>query len=487
MSDNKAKVDSTFGNEQMMGSIVRRRRVVSMPFGDSTFFTPTMGAINEDEVAAVATRRERRAKQESHPPPRDMVSGILRRKQVSLDLLSPQAAAFFDINEEEEEEPAEEENMPNMFFPLRFAPRQGGGRGGHGQGGDEEAAAAAVEPPPIIHAKKKDKIMALVLAAIMMAFVAVCVAWETHEDESHTVFGLVGTACITPCLGDRDYRNFFIGHEDHFHNADVLELTMHMDPHPLTEGGAEDYATVEIARLDQDEFGSTNQTVVHTVTFGPADEHERKTFKEKFSVEWDDSDRHHVINVKRGEAGVPLSFTLAAQKQSGLSKYSVLIAALIMVLVYVFILLEVIHRTLVSIFGSMIALFFFFLMHNGETESIRTIMLHQEWSTLGLLFGMMVIVGELSHTGIFEWLAVRLLVSSKGSFNRLMVLLCLLTAVASAFLDNVTTMLLLAPVTIDMCGILGVDPRPYLIAEVILSNIGGTVSLMILRFSALTY
>ena len=146
---------------------------------------------------------------------------------------------------------------------------------------------------------------------------------------------------------------------------------MHMDPHPLTEGGAEDYATVEIARLDQDEFGSTNQTVVHTVTFGPADEHERKTFKEKFSVEWDDSDRHHVINVKRGEAGVPLSFTLAAQKQSGLSKYSVLIAALIMVLVYVFILLEVIHRTLVSIFGSMIALFFFFLMHNGETESIR--------------------------------------------------------------------------------------------------------------------
>ncbi len=73
----------------------------------------------------------------------------------------------------------------------------------------------------------------------------------------------------------------------------------------------------------------------------------------------------------------------------------------------------------------------------------QTIMLHQEWSTLGLLFGMMIIVGELSHTGIFEWLAVRILVSSKGSFSRLMILLCLLTAVASAFLDNVTTMLLI--------------------------------------------
>ena len=101
-----------------------------------------------------------------------------------------------------------------------------------------------------------------------------------------------------------------------------------------------------------------------------------------------------------------------------------------------------------------------------------------EWSTLGLLFGMMLIVGELSHTGIFEWLSVRLLLTSKGSYNRLMVLLCLLTAVASAFLDNVTTMLLVAPVTIDMCNILEVDPRPYLIGEVLLSNVGGTATLI---------
>lgn len=105
-------------------------------------------------------------------------------------------------------------------------------------------------------------------------------------------------------------------------------------------------------------------------------------------------------------------------------------------------------------------------------------MLNMEWSTLALLFGMMIIVGELSHTGIFEWLSVRLLVASKGSYNRLMVLLCLLTAVASAFLDNVTTMLLVAPVTIDMCNILNIDPRPYLIGEVILSNVGGTATLI---------
>jgi Na+/H+ antiporter NhaD/arsenite permease-like protein len=261
---------------------------------------------------------------------------------------------------------------------------------------------------------------------------------------------------------------------DVYNLIQVIELTMHMDPRVQIDG-INDQARVEIVRIDEDANGSKYQTAVHTLLFGPPDEKERATFKDKIVVDWDDSGNHHVINVY-SELGNPLSFTLAAQKQTPLSKHSVLIAALIMVAVYVFILIEVIHRTLVSIFGSMVALFFFFLIHNGETESIKTVMLHQEWSTLGLLFGMMVIVGELSHTGIFEWLAVRILVQSGGSFKRLMVLLCLLTAIASAFLDNVTTMLLLAPVTIDMCGILGVDPRPYLISEVILSNIGGTAT-----------
>ena len=251
-------------------------------------------------------------------------------------------------------------------------------------------------------------------------------------------------------------------------------MVVYIDPKPNSEYKSSN-TVVDIVRLDKDEEGSEIQTVVHTETFGPPDSYERETQKAKVTVDWEDPGNHHVINVSSSN-GSTLAFTLAAMKQTPLSQRAVLVAALIMVFVYIFILLELIHRTLVPIFGSMVALFFFFLMNGGETESIRTVMLHQEWNTLGLLFGMMLLVGELSHTGIFEWLAVRLLVSSKGSFRRLLVLLCLLTAVASAFLDNVTTMLLLAPVTIDMCNILQVDPRPYLIAEVILSNIGGTAT-----------
>lgn len=253
-------------------------------------------------------------------------------------------------------------------------------------------------------------------------------------------------------------------------------MVAHIDPKPNEEYDSSE-TIVDIVRLDKDSKGQEIQTVVHSQTFGPPDSYSRETVKAKVTVDWEDPGNHHVINIS-SSSGYPISLTLAAMRQTPMTQRSVLIAALIMVFVYLFILLEWIHRTLVAIFGSMIALFFYFLMHGGETESIRTVMLHQEWSTLGLLFGMMLLVGELSHTGIFEWLSVRLLVSSKGSFRRLLVLLCLLTAVASAFLDNVTTMLLLAPVTIDMCNILSVDPRPYLISEVILSNIGGAATLI---------
>lgn len=459
----RAPSDS-YSDEPMMGSIVRRRRVVTMPINNSTFFPGVMEGIPENDVISPTSRQRQKTKSKD-----SLFGQIVRRKQVSLDLMSPEAAAFFDIPEYKEAATDEVEVLPKMISPLRFSPRKK--KHDADQPADVEKS-ANMHSPQIVRAGRKDKIKTLVLAIILIAFCGVCVGWKTHEEKKHSLFGIVGAACETPCSGD----NFFIGHENHFSTGDVIQLTMHLDP--LKEAGSDDRVIVEILRTDKDENGSKIQTVVYNsedIIFGPPHEKERKTFKEKFSVDWANPDNKHSINAY-SESGNPLTFTLAAQRQTSLSKNSVLVAALIMVAVYIFILIEVIHRTLVSIFGSMIALFFFFLMHRGETESIKVVMLHQEWSTLGLLFGMMVIVGELSHTGVFEWLAVRLLVQSKGSFNRLMVLLCLLTAVASAFLDNVTTMLLLAPVTIDMCGILNVDPRPFLISEVILSNIGGTAT-----------
>ena len=321
----------------------------------------------------------------------------------------------------------------------------------------------------IIRANRGDKIKAGILFIIMLTLTIVVASWDTHLDEEVFIHSPVGVACVTECEGNLEYRDFFDGH-NHFETDQVIELIMHMDPNEEAHLNGT-HAIVEV-------IGTETGQVKATTKFGPPDDEERISQKEDIKVSFDNPKEHHILNITSTNPDIELSFTLSAKVLTPLADKSELVAALIMVCVYILILLEVIHRTLVAILGSMVALMFYFIMHDGDTESIAQLMLHFEWSTLGLLFGMMLIVGELSHTGVFEWCSVRLLVSSKGSFVRLMVLLCSLTAVASAFLDNVTTMLLVAPVTIDMCNILQVDPRPYLIGEVLLSNIGGTATLI---------
>ncbi|KAL3931196.1 MAG: hypothetical protein SGBAC_011419, partial [Bacillariaceae sp.] len=348
---------------------------------------------------------------------------------------------------------------------------------------DDETAAAAADASveesfdaddddsdsDVIRAGRSDKIRAGICFLVMVALTLVVTLWHTHRDEDVFLLGPVGLACVTNCSGDLVTRDFFEGHY-HFQENEVIDLVLHLDGNILAEE-AKAHAYVEIVGTQTGEVKATHE-------FGPPGE-ERLTLTHHIVADFAHPEEAHIINISSTDPNVELSFTLLANVKTPLADHSVIVAAVIMVLVYGFILLEVIHRTLIAIYGSMVALMFFFIMEGGHVESIKIIMLHLEWSTLGLLFGMMLMVGELSHTGVFEWCAVRILIFSKGSYVRLLVLLSVLTAVASAFLDNVTTMLLVAPVTIDMCHIVGdIDPRPYLIAEVILSNIGGTATLI---------
>jgi Na+/H+ antiporter NhaD/arsenite permease-like protein len=101
-----------------------------------------------------------------------------------------------------------------------------------------------------------------------------------------------------------------------------------------------------------------------------------------------------------------------------------------------------------------------------------------DWDVIFLLLGMMIIVGILRQTGVFEYIAIWAAKRAKGSPFRVMVLLVLLTACTSALLDNVTTVLLIAPVTLLVCERLDVSPVPFLIAEVLASNIGGAATLI---------
>ncbi|WP_407940900.1 ArsB/NhaD family transporter [Nonomuraea antri] len=101
-----------------------------------------------------------------------------------------------------------------------------------------------------------------------------------------------------------------------------------------------------------------------------------------------------------------------------------------------------------------------------------------DWNVIFLLLGMMIIVGVLKQTGVFEYLAIWAAKRARGRPFRLMVLLVIITASASALLDNVTTVLLIAPVTFLVCERLALPVAPFLIAEALASNIGGTATLV---------
>ncbi len=101
-----------------------------------------------------------------------------------------------------------------------------------------------------------------------------------------------------------------------------------------------------------------------------------------------------------------------------------------------------------------------------------------DWNVIFLLFGMMVIVGVLKQTGLFEFLALWAARRSDGHPYKLLVLLVLVTATVSPILDNVTCVLLVAPVTLSVCRRLGLPPAPYLISLILASNIGGTATLI---------
>uniref|UniRef100_A0A672UN08 OCA2 melanosomal transmembrane protein n=1 Tax=Strigops habroptila TaxID=2489341 RepID=A0A672UN08_STRHB len=152
----------------------------------------------------------------------------------------------------------------------------------------------------------------------------------------------------------------------------------------------------------------------------------------------------------------------------------VTIASIILVGVYVLIILEIVHRTLAAMLGSLAALAA--LATVGERPSIVKVVEWIDYETLALLFGMMVLVAIFSETGFFDYCAVKAYRFSRGKVWAMITFLCLIAAILSAFLDNVTTMLLFTPVTIRLCEVLNLDPRHVLIAEVIFTNIGGAAT-----------
>jgi Na+/H+ antiporter NhaD/arsenite permease-like protein len=150
-------------------------------------------------------------------------------------------------------------------------------------------------------------------------------------------------------------------------------------------------------------------------------------------------------------------------------------AITVFVIAYILIASDRINKTLVALSGAAVILALTVVDAEDAFFSHETGI---DWNVIFLLFGMMVIVGVLRQTGVFEYVAIWAAKRANGSPLRIMILLVLVTAFASALLDNVTTILLIAPVTLLVCERLAINPVPFLIAEVLASNIGGASTLV---------
>lgn len=143
----------------------------------------------------------------------------------------------------------------------------------------------------------------------------------------------------------------------------------------------------------------------------------------------------------------------------------------IFLVTYALIISEKVHRTIVAMAGGII-------MVSLGVVSQETAIHHIDFNTLGLLAGMMIIVAITGETGLFKYVAIAAAKRANGDPVKILVSLCVITAVFSAFLDNVTTVLLMVPVTFSITRQLQVKPEPYLLSQIITSNIGGTATLI---------
>ena len=158
-------------------------------------------------------------------------------------------------------------------------------------------------------------------------------------------------------------------------------------------------------------------------------------------------------------------------REKGESKMDTMqiLSVVVFLAVMVAIISEKIHRTVAAVAGGVILVILRVLSVDDAVSYI-------DFSTIGVLIGMMLFV--VRNSGLFEYVAIKAAKIAKGNPWKIMLLFTILTAVLSAFLDNVTTVLLVGPMAIAITGILGIDPVPFLLAQILASNIGGTATLI---------
>jgi len=151
------------------------------------------------------------------------------------------------------------------------------------------------------------------------------------------------------------------------------------------------------------------------------------------------------------------------------------VAATIFVCTYTMFITEKVHRTVAAMFGAVLMGAAGVLLNFYSLEDAASSI---DMNTIGLLMGMMIIIGVLTYTGLFSFIALKAAKKAKADPWKVMVMFIIITGTLSAFLDNVTTILFMVPITISIAKKIEVRPVPYILAEILASNIGGTATLI---------
>lgn len=196
-----------------------------------------------------------------------------------------------------------------------------------------------------------------------------------------------------------------------------------------------------------------------------------------FGVQAEDDIYLRVSAMNSDHSSYPYNVLVEVTQLTDFGAWRVLVAGLTFLLIFGLILSEVINRVYSTMVGAILVVGLNSLVYDHQQE-LQVVLGHVDWPTLVLLFSMMILVHLLSLTGFFEWCAVRVAVLAKGNATTVFIMLSSLAGILSAFLDNVTCVMLLGPVTISLCKQMKVPSVPFYLTETLAATVGGTATLV---------
>lgn len=341
----------------------------------------------------------------------------------------------------------------------------GGGHGGHdGKAGQPSGFFVRGYFIPWDSIKALFIIVVLLFAAILFASVKV-------DDPSERMHNIVvwshkSTCILVPMKSELLEVGMVI--------PSRLDVNPHTCGEPLDKNETHFVITVDI---DFQGFDRGAKDWITLLSWNVTSDVERKHYAHKFDLIDKNISRFREFQISVSTDFVqPVSISVEPDPLPAIARYRVLFSSLILLAMYLCIMFELIHRTIAAALAASLSLAC--LAAIEEKPALEEIISWIDFQTVGLLLGMMVMVGLFSMSGFFEYAAVKIYKLSRGNLWYLTILLSTFTMVMSAFLDNVTTILLVTPITLKLCRVLDIDPMVMILSEVVFSNIGGTTTII---------